>query len=417
MKRLIHELKDLEELIIKCMKCGMCQSVCPLYNENFFEGSVARGKISLIESLYEGNIKDVKNTLKILDYCILCGRCEKNCPSGVNTVEIFLKAKSTLRKIKKLPVYQKAILELALSHPSLLTKVSPMLHKGFKVTTKEVKDDIYHVNLKLLGNRYIKGVKKTFFTSTYGGTHYAKDEQLKVIFYPGCAINMIYVDWGEKIVKLLNRLGVTVIVPETNYCCGIPAATMGKLDIMKELLSINYDFFDAHDVKYVVTSCPTCNHTLDSLNSVADLSKPDVKFIDIIIFIKQVLNIDINAHIKEKISLHIPCHYESGHVSILTDVISKISKDFVELENKDCCGFGGTFNLKHYKDSLSLSLKKAEEVEKKGIKMVFTPCPGCVMNLTDAVMHRNLKCKVLHPVEILYEAIEGDVSKNQAQTH
>jgi len=46
--------------------------------------------------------------------------------------------------------------------------------------------------------------------------------------------------------------------------------------------------------------------------------------------------------------------------------------------------------------------------------MVFTPCPGCAMNLADAVMHRNLKCKVLHPIEILYKAIVGDVSKDKA---
>ena len=39
------------------------------------------------------------------------------------------------------------------------------------------------------------------------------------------------------------------------------------------------------------------------------------------------------------------------------------------------------------------------------------------MNLTDADMHKNLKCKVLHPVEILSEVIMGDVSKNQAKTN
>ncbi len=33
---LIDELKELEQLVIKCMKCGMCQAVCPLYKCNFF---------------------------------------------------------------------------------------------------------------------------------------------------------------------------------------------------------------------------------------------------------------------------------------------------------------------------------------------------------------------------------------------
>ncbi len=102
---------------------------------------------------------------------------KKNCPSGVSTVEIFLRAKSILRKIQKLSMFQKSILKLLLLHPHLITKLSPILHFAFKIGTKEIQNDIYQVNFKLFGDRYTKSIKKTFFTESYGGINKAKNEK------------------------------------------------------------------------------------------------------------------------------------------------------------------------------------------------------------------------------------------------
>ncbi|KAA0259528.1 (Fe-S)-binding protein [Deferribacter autotrophicus] len=415
MKKLVEDLKQLEDLIIRCMKCGTCQAHCPLYKKDLFEGSVARGKISLLESIYEGKIENVETVLKYLDYCILCGRCETNCPSGVKTVEIFLKGKSILREVKDLPVYQKVLLEILLGKPELMSRFAPLFHMGFKLGTKKVKDDIYKPIFKGIGERFTKGIKKRFFTGEYGGENRAENEKMKVIFYPGCAINMIYFEWGEKIVKLLNKLGVTVIVPEVNYCCGIPAATMGKQEMMKALLEKNYEYFEKYDTEYVITACPTCNHSLADLGENLGLEVPDKKFMDILIFLDKVLDIRLSSITDKKVTLHIPCHYDKDFVDDMTEYVASISSDFVSLENQSCCGFGGTFNLKNYDKSVVFSVDKAKEVESKEIEILFTPCPGCAINLTDGVMHVNANCKVLHPVEVIYEVIAEDVSKDQAK--
>lgn len=401
MEKIIKGLKELEELFIRCMQCGTCQAHCPLYQMDFFEGSVARGKISLIESIYEGKIEDVENTIKMLDRCLLCGRCKKNCPSGVDTTNIFLKAKSILRKIKDLSLKEKLILKFLLKNPHTISKFAPILNKGFKIATQKIEDDLYTSRISLFGKRNIRELKDKFFTSIYGGRHKAHREIAKVIFYPGCAINMLYIHWGEKILKFLNTHGVTVIIPEINFCCGIPAATMGKLDLTKELLTKNYEFFSKNSLEYVVCACPTCEHTLSSLNELVGLYKPHVKFIDVIVFIKKVLDIDFNKIIHKKSSLHVPCHYNNEHVQILVDLVKEISLNFHSLENQNCCGFGGTFNLKNYDTSISLSLEKAEEVQKKQIDILFTPCPGCAMNLTDAIAKKSIDCKVIHPIEAI----------------
>ncbi|MCX7914029.1 MAG: (Fe-S)-binding protein [Thermodesulfovibrionales bacterium] len=79
--------------------------------------------------------------------------------------------------------------------------------------------------------------------------------------------------------------------------------------------------------------------------------------------------------------------------------------NFISLDNQDCCGFGGTFNLKFYKSSKAISLSKAEEIKVKGIEYLFTPCPGCIMQLTDAIATVNCDAEVYHPVQKIYEEI------------
>ena len=39
------------EEVAKCMACGNCQEVCPIYLETHKEGTVARGKIKLVDAL------------------------------------------------------------------------------------------------------------------------------------------------------------------------------------------------------------------------------------------------------------------------------------------------------------------------------------------------------------------------------
>ena len=60
----IHELsrllRELDEQMIACMRCGMCQAVCPLYAETGRETDVARGKIVLLERLSQELLKDPK---------------------------------------------------------------------------------------------------------------------------------------------------------------------------------------------------------------------------------------------------------------------------------------------------------------------------------------------------------------------
>ncbi len=41
-------MKELEDQLVVCMRCGLCQAVCPLFAETGREADVARGKLALL---------------------------------------------------------------------------------------------------------------------------------------------------------------------------------------------------------------------------------------------------------------------------------------------------------------------------------------------------------------------------------
>ena len=73
--------------IEKCNLCGFCKGVCPLYRISPRETKSPRGFMILIKE---------KKVNKIMNSCLLCNACEKECPAGVEINKEIIKAKEKL---------------------------------------------------------------------------------------------------------------------------------------------------------------------------------------------------------------------------------------------------------------------------------------------------------------------------------
>ena len=91
---------QIQEELNKCVKCGSCMSVCPIYRQTGREEMVARGKLALIEQLLstrENGHEQLSDFYRqAVDYCLLCHSCEDNCSKNVKITTII---KAARRKI------------------------------------------------------------------------------------------------------------------------------------------------------------------------------------------------------------------------------------------------------------------------------------------------------------------------------
>tara|TARA_B100002003_G_C13872040_1_gene426305 strand:- start:81 stop:512 length:432 start_codon:yes stop_codon:yes gene_type:complete len=59
-KALIKLMKELEYQVARCVCCGMCQAVCPLFEQTGRESDAACGKLALLDGLMQEMIKNPK---------------------------------------------------------------------------------------------------------------------------------------------------------------------------------------------------------------------------------------------------------------------------------------------------------------------------------------------------------------------
>ena len=105
-----------------CMRCGMCQAVCPVFAETGRETDVARGKLALLDGLIREIFKDPSKVDERLTHCLLCGSCSANCPSGVDVLDIFFKARTILTGYKGLNPVKRMIFRGILANPGFFDK-------------------------------------------------------------------------------------------------------------------------------------------------------------------------------------------------------------------------------------------------------------------------------------------------------
>ena len=63
----MKEFEDYEEEIYKCSRCGLCQSVCPVFKATLNECAVSRGKFNILNGIIKGDLTFSNKEKKYLD--------------------------------------------------------------------------------------------------------------------------------------------------------------------------------------------------------------------------------------------------------------------------------------------------------------------------------------------------------------
>jgi|UniRef100_A0A7V6A5X3 glycolate oxidase iron-sulfur subunit len=430
-KELARLMKELEDQLVVCMRCGLCQAVCPLFAETGREADVARGKLALLDGLAQEILKNPQGVQDHLNRCLLCGSCAANCPSGVKVLDIFLKARAILAGYMGLSPWKKIIFRSFLSKPDWFNRVLAWGARFQGIFIKPV-DDLLGSSCSrfmspLLADRHFKPLapvpwhQQVRELDTPAGA-----ANLTVAFFVGCLIDKIFPQVGEAVLAVLEHHGVGVHLPAGQGCCGIPALSSGDTRTFRDLVRHNLKLLDdpAHPCDYLITACATCSSTIRKLwplmmqeagpaeqERIAALA---ARTLDISQFLVDKVGVTpASAAAGEEgritVTYHDPCHLKKSlGVAVQPRILLKANPQYVlkEMAESDwCCGCGGSFNLQHYETSAAIGKRKMKNIARSHCQVVATGCPACMLHITDMLSQAKMRVMVKHAVEIYAEAL------------
>jgi len=414
----LKQLEDYREEIEQCVKCGACRAHCPVFGAEKHEGRVARGKVALAQSLLADEIDLEPKVLEDMSQCLLCGSCYAQCPNKVPTEEIVAAARRRIAEAQGLSSFGKGVAAV-LGRPKLMNTMAKLGGLFSSLLFKKIPENS---GLRLRfpapwieAGRTLPPITATPFRERVPEVIEGKEGMPTVAFFTGCGINFMYPAVGEAFLKALKFLGVTVIIPKDQACCGLPAVSAGAGDTVEQLAAQNLAALTRRPVDYVVTACASCNAGIGKVyadlgDDYAALAKQtrDIFVLLVELGLPEKLSKLPKPEKRVKVTYHDPCHLRTRGITQEPRAILKAlpQVDYVEMTAAGtCCGLGGTYSVYHYDTSKQIGAKKAAHVEASGAELVATDCPGCIMQLQDSINHAGQKQQTVHILELLSEAL------------
>jgi glycolate oxidase iron-sulfur subunit len=431
MVRLAQLIRELENMLAVCMRCGMCQAVCPLFSVTGKESDVARGKLAVLDGLLNKMFENPDGVFEHLNRCLLCCSCAANCPSGVKVLEIFIKARAILTAFMGLSAGKKIILRKMLSNPQTFDRLLELGARFQGFFTKTASDIIgtscARISSPILKQRHFVPLAPVpFHRSTPSVNTSPGRSGIKIAYFTGCLIDKIFPNVAQAAIYVFSFHEVGVFMPQGQGCCGIPAISAGDTKSFEKLLIYNIDKFKPFDFDYLITSCATCAATIKNIwplmareslgnNITTKIKIISEKVLDINQFIVSKIGVKKeeykNTGGSKIITYHDPCHLKKslGVFAEPRELIKANSNyTFMEMPEADwCCGMGGSFNLEHYDISTLIGERKRNNIKASGCSVVATACPACMIQISDMLSKSKDKIEVKHTIEIYAEMLKG----------
>ncbi len=417
-----------EKEVIRCIRCGACQNVCPVFKELQAESTVARGRVKLIRGVINHELELTEGFISKMSLCLMCKACVVNCPSGVKVDKLVEAARKEIVEKTGLSPLKHLIFRLVLKNRWVFNTgmKAGSLFQGLVFRKGPLGQGMLpRMPLGIDKRRLLSPLAPKSFKSMYSTVVKVPAARMRVAFFTGCMINYIYTDTGRAVINVLSRNGVEVVIPALQNCCGTPVRINGDYKTAKEMARANIDVFLKEEVDAVVVACGTCGLSLKE--EYAELLEDDPAYADkakqlggmVQDFTELVVSLEgfeeMMGHLPLKVTYHDPCHLVRGMKvkEQPRQIIRSIpGVDFIEMNKPDtCCGSGGSFSLYHYELSTKINNYKVEDINRTGAEVLVTGCSACRMHIEDGLNRQaEHPVKVMHTAQLLemaYEALDA----------
>lgn len=371
-----YDLSTLE----KCVLCGSCLSICPIFRARPTESLTPRGKLYflMMADQFEGDEELERAHADMIFQCTACGQCTDICKSDVNLQDIFFNLKN--RYIKK--------------------GYKPQFDNLRKITCST--GNIFGLENSMRTDAWIDDAEDEV-TEDIEDRIYEDGKTAEVCFFLGCltSYKSTQLEGLISTLKILERFNVDyLILGEEEHCCGHPYTLIGLDAEAESMRRNNSKIFRKGKFKTIITNCPGC---LAAISHTHDVNK-DVRILHLSEFFNELISHDdITNPINEEIVFHYPCELYLAN-NVTEAPIKLMEKLGIKVKNLgiSCCGGGGMLKVNDTGLSDEILKNKIEDQDIDPKKGLATCCPSCI----DSFKQGNVK--VIDLAKYIEEATRRD---------
>ena len=407
----------------RCVHCGLCLNACPTYRELGLEMDSPRGRVYQMVQVSEG-APITPSYIQHIDLCLACRGCESACPSGVQYGRMVEDARAEIESRTDRGAVARSVRQFVfmrlLQSRALLSLAGTMLYLyeicGLKALVRGLGF------MRLLGRvgelePLTPSADPPFFFSQIGRTFAPQGERRhRVAFMAGCIANVSFARLNEATIRVLQRNGCEVVVPEGQGCCGALHLHSGLRDETRKLARRNIDAVLAGGFDAILTNAAGCGSTLKEYGELLDddteYAEKARQFSGLMRDITEFLaSIELNPNMRPvnaTVTYQDSCHLAHGQKvrGAPRQLLKAIpGLQFQEMRGSDiCCGSAGVYNVVQNQMAMQILKHKMESVNASGADIIATANPGCMLQLQAGVRLHGKKQRVLHVVELLDQA-------------
>jgi len=414
-----------EKILRTCVHCGFCTATCPTYLLLGDELDSPRGRIYMIKDMLERGKPASSDVVKHVDRCLSCLSCMTTCPSGVHYMHLVDHARAHIEATYERPFADRAI-------RAVLAAILPYPNRFRVALTLAALGKPFAPLIRLLpgiGSRLsaMLALAPWFLP---GKSPYEAPQSIapqsekrgRVAILTGCAQPVLNPDINEAAIRLLTRMGLEVVVPKNQGCCGALVHHMGKDDashaFAKQMINAWMAEIDGDGLDAIVITASGCGTTIKDYGHMfrndPEWAEKAAKVSSLAKDITEVLTRftlpEPAIQTGQTIAYHSACSMQHGQQ--LRDEPKKLLKA-AGFNVKDvpeghiCCGSAGTYNMLQPEISGQLRERKVSNIEKLNPDIIATGNLGCMSQIGKGLADRGKAVPVVHTVELIDWATGG----------
>ncbi len=391
----------------RCVRCGACRQVCPVFDLTHLETDVARGLLARLERAAAGE-RFTAADREALSRCLQCGRCRAVCPAELDLPSIIRRAKAESGAAGA----AEAMMVDLLADAQRLRRLTSRARSFAEWLARRTPDGsglrLRFVVPYLEAGRYLPRVPATPYLDRVAPRPAAGGE--RVALFLGCGAGRLFDGVGEAVDRILATQQLVAAVPE-QPCCGLPAWGLGAERAAKTAAAQWLDAFPPAQYDAVLVVCASCAaHLQTGLPAVLagtprapEAEAAAARAHDLFAWLRaRGWRTDLRGR---RLAVHLPCHARHGVregdsvLALLRECSAEVIALDPELDGA-CCGMGGSFGVRHAGLSRGIGEPKARAMLAAHPDTIVTTCTGCLLQLRDLIDRIGGRIPVVHAAQV-----------------